>query len=226
MKTKNLRIGILTAVMLVLWMSPVRAALFNLGGTYSSNIPLFLNGVFDNEAGGSIDNSTLNGRATWVYCVDLFDNVYAPGTYNYTVVSTTGVVNGQTVDNAGQVAWLLDHYGTTGQTTEAMALQAAIWHVIYDGSAGYAGAHTVTLDTSVASAALTTEYNNMLSALGNNTAAISSVDWVTPNNGSTMVFQGLVTSAVPEPATVIAGAAMLLPFGVSVLRMLRRKEAA
>ena len=33
-------------------------------------------------------------------------------------------------------------------------------------------------------------------------------------------------SAVPEPATVIAGAAMLLPFGVSVLRMLRRKETA
>ena len=212
--------------MLALWMGPVRAAMLDLGGTFSTDIPIVLNGGVTTESGGSIDSSTLNGNATWVYCVDLFHDVAVSATYNYTAVSTTGVVNGQTVDNAGQVAWLLDHYGTTGQTTEAMALQAAIWHVIYDGSAGYAGGHTVTLDTSVASAALTTEYNNMLSALGGNTAPVSSVDWLTPNNGSTTVFQGLVTSAVPEPATVIAGAAMLLPFGVSVLRMLRRKEAA
>jgi len=31
-----------------------------------------------------------------------------------------------------------------------------------------------------------------------------------------------ITSVVPEPATIIAGALMLLPFGASALRILRR----
>jgi hypothetical protein len=34
------------------------------------------------------------------------------------------------------------------------------------------------------------------------------------------------TGAVPEPSTVVAGALLLLPFGVSTMRILRRKQAA
>jgi hypothetical protein len=33
------------------------------------------------------------------------------------------------------------------------------------------------------------------------------------------------TSSVPEPSTIVAGALLLLPFGVSTLRVLRRKQA-
>jgi hypothetical protein len=33
-------------------------------------------------------------------------------------------------------------------------------------------------------------------------------------------------SAVPEPSTIIAGALLLLPFGISSLRMLRKSRAA
>jgi hypothetical protein len=33
-------------------------------------------------------------------------------------------------------------------------------------------------------------------------------------------------SAVPEPTTIIAGASMLLPFGASALRMLRKRQSA
>jgi hypothetical protein len=156
-----------------------------------------------------------------VYCVDLFDNVGVPATYNATV-TTDGFVNNQLVDNAGQVAWLLDHYATTGQGVGAVALQAAIWHVIYNGSAGYARGLAVALDSSSPSYST---YTAMLSALGNQIAPLSDVDWLTPTPDN--LSQGLVAATpVPEPATVIAGVAMLLPFGVSVLRMLRRKEAA
>jgi hypothetical protein len=221
MKTANLKIALLTAV-LALGMSPVRAAFdLNLGGTYSS-ISIVLDGTTTTEGGGSIDNSTLNERPSWVYCVDLFHDVYVPGDYNNTGVSTSGVVNGYTVNNAGEVAWLLAHYATTGHGIQAMALQAAIWHVIYDGSSGYAGNHTVNPDTG---ASYYTEYVTMLSALGSQTGNVSSFDWLSPGiaNNST-VYQGLV--AVPEPTTMVAGALLLLPFGASTLRMLRRRQAA
>ena len=38
--------------------------------------------------------------------------------------------------------------------------------------------------------------------------------------------QDLTISAVPEPTTIIAGALLLLPFGLSTLRILRRNRAA
>ena len=48
-------------------------------------------------------------------------------------------------------------------------------------------------------------------------------------NGSTpwgAVIGNVVLSAVPEPTTVVAGALLLLPFGMSTLRILRRKQTA
>lgn len=53
---------------------------------------------------------------------------------------------------------------------------------------------------------------------------LSPIPGTVPNfNGlSHIEFQG---TPVPEPSTVIAGALLLLPFGVSTLRMLRRKTS-
>jgi hypothetical protein len=44
-----------------------------------------------------------------------------------------------------------------------------------------------------------------------------------PNTGQGFTFSAS-TSAVPEPSTVVAGALLLLPFGVSTLRILRRNK--
>ena len=38
-------------------------------------------------------------------------------------------------------------------------------------------------------------------------------------------IQDLLIQSVPEPTTMIAGALLLLPFGVSTLRLLRRRTA-
>jgi polyisoprenoid-binding protein YceI len=46
----------------------------------------------------------------------------------------------------------------------------------------------------------------------------------TPNSGPFLL--GWAPTAVPEPTTVIAGASLLLPFGGSMLRILRRKQTA
>ena len=48
--------------------------------------------------------------------------------------------------------------------------------------------------------------------------------WVQPNQD--MMAQFVVTAAVPEPTTMLAGALLLLPFGASTLRMLRKNRTA
>jgi len=60
----------------------------------------------------------------------------------------------------------------------------------------------------------------MLSALPNLTAKADLMAIVSPDGQSYVV--------VPEPTTMIAGALLLLPFGASTLRVLRRhrKQAA
>jgi len=55
--------------------------------------------------------------------------------------------------------------------------------------------------------------------LGKNT-----LDFVVYNAGDPTGLRVEIASPVPEPSTVIAGALLLLPFGVSTLRSLRRKS--
>ena len=39
-------------------------------------------------------------------------------------------------------------------------------------------------------------------------------------------FVGITATPVPEPTTMVAGALLLLPFGMSTLRILRKRQAA
>jgi hypothetical protein len=111
-----------------------------------------------------------------------------------------GVVNGALINNAGQVAWLLDHYGTGGNGYQAYALQAAIWHVIYDTPDLEYSIRDIFGSSDDAAVAL---YNTMLEALRLSTGEgdISRYLWITPigNNG----VQGQVAYSIPEPGTMI-----------------------
>jgi hypothetical protein len=49
---------------------------------------------------------------------------------------------------------------------------------------------------------------------------------VTSGNSITIYGDWVPEAAVPEPTTIIAGASMLLPFGASALRMLRKRRTA
>ena len=86
------------------------------GGQYSSIASVVDNTTYRNEGGGSVNGSSLDGKALdYLYCVDLFTDVYVNTTYPYTNVNTTGTIHGTTINNVGEVAWLLQTYGTGGQ---------------------------------------------------------------------------------------------------------------
>jgi hypothetical protein len=98
--------------------------------------------------------------------------------------------------------------GTLGNWGEAAALQVAIWEAIDNAMATY------TLVVS-GNAAVTARATAMLAAPGTVEADLMAVtgpaqDFIVP---------------VPEPTTMIAGALLLLPFGASAVRILRRKQA-
>jgi hypothetical protein len=52
------------------------------------------------------------------------------------------------------------------------------------------------------------------------------LDLVTAPDGNDFAVDDISLTAVPEPTTMIAGALLLLPFGASTLRMLRKRRAA
>jgi hypothetical protein len=74
-------------------------------------------------------------------------------------------------------------------------------------------------------------YNDLLTAFGSIAAAQADANgaygvWVlqlTDSCGNQKQSQLVLCPVVPEPSTVVAGVLLLLPFGVSALRILRKK---
>jgi hypothetical protein len=201
------------------------------GGNYTGNPPLNYTfaGSYDG-GGGSIDTSYLNGyKLPWVYCTDIPDNVWVPGDYKNTLISKSGqewwgggnpISGFVTVPHAGSVAYLLATFGNAasaiGRNAEA-GLQAAIWQVIYFGYMH----NNQPLFQYVPGSAADTYYNTDLAAVENGhpadpslwrTANVNQVLWFSPSNdplissthaSSNYIYQGLVTTAVPEPSSLV-----------------------
>jgi hypothetical protein len=193
-----------------------------LGNLYSGTVPggsnagdvtfKFLGSKdIDNAGAGNITGTTavINGQSVAfaaVFCVDLFDNIGLNSTYSASF-NTSGFVNGSPVNNAGQIAWLIDNLSAGATTAEEnMGLQAAIWATEYNGYNGTPIFEFLSADNS---SAVDAAFNADIAALGNHSASISSVEWISSTTGSgwdKTENQGLVglekTPAVPEPATL------------------------
>jgi hypothetical protein len=188
-------------------------------------------------------------------CVDFLGSLYVGSTYAYTApaISFAGQSgidpnwNNPTIaiQNADQL--FLTHgdlgsggMGTGGSTMsveDMAALQLAVWMSLYD--TGVNGQVTVNSSSEF--------YMSISGNSGKDTAAITLAEsWVASLTGNyhnvgsllqpdpTLGYQGnkdnqdpqeLLFSSVPEPATILAGALLLLPLGVSTIRNLRKSKA-
>ena len=160
-------------------------------------------------------------------------SIASPGIYpNQWAVGSSGQPYG--INNA---AYLWATYGTTvrqsGDSAKAAALEFAVWTALYN-STGYGnqlGNNYFTING--LSGTTLSDYNQFLGDL----ASMQNRAYYTgnilegqgasagPNTGQSQEFFYLGTP-VPEPTTMVAGALLLLPFGASTLRFLRKNRAA
>ena len=163
--------------------------------------------------------------------------------YPFTISSSLAGTDG--ID-AGDAALISELFGTfspllqndptgpyTGGTfrTAAAALQLAIWKINLDrgtetlGSWDFnsglmriaAGAVPLESGASLRADAVALLMLNSLTGAGSTASGLQGLQNPT--------YQDLLIQAVPEPTTMIAGALLLLPFGASTIRVLRRRAA-
>ena len=221
MKNNSMRLPVFLCIVALagfIGAGTLRADTLSVGGNFQG-FSWTLDGSTLTNTGGSIDQSYLDNRALpFLYCIDITTEIYVPGDYNQTYVTNNGTIHGNPVNNAGQVAWLVNTYGfAAGQSTngaggfnpKVAALQAAIWSVIYDGEDGRS--HFVLTDTR-----FVTQYDSIMASLGSNTDPLGSVLWITPKDAG-VEYQGLVS--VPEPNLIILlGLGLLMVCGLALFR--------
>jgi hypothetical protein len=123
--------------------------------------------------------------------------------------------------------------GLSGTASDqAAALEFAVWDVLYNSKGyGQLGGAVYTAPTGQFDGAALADFNAYITAL---TTAGPNIPLYTGNvlEGTGAPGDGagagddqeffLLSSPVPEPSTIVAGALLLLPFGVGTLRSLRR----
>jgi hypothetical protein len=113
---------------------------------------------------------------------------------------------------------------------QAAALALAMYTALYNSTAyGVAANGTVSsgFDVTLSGGSVATDYSAFLSALTGYNGSPLAVGYVlTPDAGQPNAEQTMIFTPVPEASTIIAGALMVLPFGASTLRILRKKCAA
>ena len=175
------------------------------------------------DGGNIVPNSFGGVQLPFLYCVQYTTDI-VEGTKYYTTVSRDGSVNGDTstINNAGEVAWLMANIAPGATSADAQAgLQAAIWKEV-------STSFTLDTDTTKNSQDVQNFYNADLTALGSNTASPSVVMWLSSNTNSDLsggYAQDLV-AYVPEPSSlfgaVVAGVSVT---GVVVRRRQRKTNA-
>jgi hypothetical protein len=190
--------------------------------TSGSLVPAFNGGVY-----AGIYNETIDGVFTHSFCIDVAHDVYAGETfkdYSYSTLASApdNPAGPMGADIAIAIEKLWAKYYTAAQADSsgvtAAALQVAIWKIEGGGQALGNGNPGYTV-TASGNNSVTTEVADMLTSLNGLTAEADLVAIVSPDGQSYVV-------AVPEPTTMLAGALLLLPFGASTLRILRKRQTA
>lgn len=204
--------------------------------------------VLDNYS--SKAKATVNGQqGIETFCVEM-NQTFNPGN-SYTATIGPGIVNGSgSSPLTVGVAWLYMEFATgglanygynyttgTGRETTADELQDAIWYLQNDITAKGNGDTSTKLYSFTTKDPFVTLVESMFGAdatesdvtYGNNfgvqVLTLSTTQGCPP--GTTVYAQDqLIYCPVPEPATIAAGALLLIPLGLSGLRALRKTRKA
>lgn len=203
-----------------LLVAPSLFANISYNGTYTGTLTLSL-------AYGDAINVNSTGLGTFdSFCLN--STVYANSgqTYNYTSSDTIVPPNsgGPTSITLG-TAWLysefnnggLASYGYTyGSAGSADQLQQAIWY-LQGSPGGVDNAFVTDAQSALTSLSLGNETNAANGAFG-----VFALTLTDSKGGPAQPILGMV----PEPSTVVAGVLLLLPFGVSTVRILRKDKVS
>jgi hypothetical protein len=174
------------------------------GSTYSGGFDMLVYGNVDaGVGGGNVGGSTgvINGVTyNWAafYCADLFTDASLNTTYN-ALYNQDGVIGGNSVASAGQIAWLVQNLGTTvSSQAQSQGLQGLIWTLESPG--------IVTWDYADNSSDATYWYTTYTTELGSHSESPSDVWWINPiNDQGEYAYQGFVAATwteIPEPISL------------------------
>ncbi len=208
-----------------------------LGASILSSTSLFAditinNPVIGGADGGGAFTATDNGGqfGTFLtFCLELNEHITLPGTYNYTINS--GAVLGGVGTGPGGTpgafdpisigtAYLYSQFtqGGLGAITPALgnAMQSAIWW-LENESPNLSGDGALLIAYAQSQLGVSTD----LTAAANGAYGVVALNLYSSDG----LHQDML-AIVPEPSTVIAGALLLLPLGISALRIVRKNRAA
>jgi hypothetical protein len=134
------------------------------------------------------------------------------------------IVNGDTTANVPVWSGTLSAPLTAGTTYEFSAWIASIYNVAPAQLTFSVGGVQIGTTITPASTGVWQQFSATFVATG--APGLGVINLNTVANGNDFVLDDISMVAVPEPATMIAGALLLLPFGASTLRILRKKVAA
>ena len=201
-----------------------------------------------NSLVGAISLTPSSGPAIVTVCTDIKGVVYIGSQYNFVSSvfnGTTGydplwaaLSGGSPATAINQAAYIYQTYGyllSSGSQAQAAAVQLAVWKVLYDQGDSYynnfsQGIFTVSAYnssyTTLVNTAIADAVTFVNAAYNQNQQYVGYILQPTDSNGNpTKDVQEMLynITPVPEPTTIIAGALLLLPFGASTLRVLRRR---
>ncbi len=188
--------------------------------------------VGGDNGGGAFTATTGNFGTFLTFCLEKSEHITLPGTYDYTINSGT-VMGGVGTGPDGipgafdplsiGTAFLYSQFSSGGlgaiNATLGNSMQNAIWWLENEISTadltagGLALINYAALQTGLSTNALTYAANGAYGVLALNLYS------------SDGLHQDML-AIVPEPSTVIAGALLLLPLGISAIRIMRKNRAA
>ena len=219
----------------------------NLYASFDGTVTL-TGGTYEYGNGGEF-TATTSGLGTFqTFCIE-YNEEFGPGntySYNQNSGAVAGGAGANAIDSHTGLAMDNISIGTAylysqfrngelviSSTTQAGQLQNAIWYLENEITSlnfnGVDGTAYYNLAKSGTGKNDTTIFNDSLGAYG--VIALNLFDGaystpVTSPNGQIYNVNQDQLAIVPEPTTMIAGALLLLPFGASTLRILRKNRTA